>query len=49
MLTFGKFKLPKNFQDDEAFKNVKIRFHVVLGKKEEEVWSLKKISRLITI
>lgn len=49
MFIFAQFKLADNLHEDEAFKYVKMRFHTVLGKKEEEIWSLKKIVKLVSI
>lgn len=49
MFIFPQFKLADNFQDDEALKSFKMKFHIVLRKKEEEIWSMKKTMRLISI
>lgn len=35
--TSTQFKIVKNFNDKDEFKRLNIRFHVVLGKNEEEV------------
>lgn len=43
------FKIADNFNDTDDFKNWKIRFHSVLGKNEEEVWSSMKIVKVLTI
>lgn len=49
MFPFAQFKLAENYQDSEEYKSMKIRFHVVLEYKEEEVWSLVKIIKLVSI
>lgn len=49
MFTFAQFKLAGNYQDIEEYQSIKIRFHFVLGKKEEEIWSLMKIIKLVSI
>lgn len=49
MFTFTQFKLADNFSDTEEFKRMKIRFHFALFKKEEDVWSLVKYVKLISI
>lgn len=43
MFMFSQFKLENNFHEDENFKFVRMTFHVVLGMKWEEIWSLKII------
>lgn len=49
MFAFNQFKLAESFEDKDEYKRLKIRFHVVLGKSEEEVWSLVKIVKVISI
>lgn len=49
MFTFLQFKLPNDFQYDKSFKSVTIRFNDVLRKNKEEIPSLKKIIRLVSI
>lgn len=49
MFTFLQFKLPNDFQYEKSFKSVTIRFNDVLRKNKEEISSLKKIIRLVSI
>lgn len=49
MFTFAQFKLAKKIYDTEEYKSMKIRFYAILGKKEEDVWSLVKITKLVSI
>lgn len=49
MFTFPRYKLPNEFQDQDAHKSIKICFHFVLGMKVEEVRSLEKIVKLVSI
>lgn len=49
MFTFGLSKLAENYQDTEEYRSMKIIFHAILGKKEEEVWFLVKIIKLVSI
>ena len=41
--------LVDKFEDKEEYKKLKLRFHVVLGKKDEEVWSLLKIVKVLIV
>ena len=38
-----QFELADKYKDKTEFKCLKFRVHVVLGKKDEDVWSLVKI------
>lgn len=49
MFTFAQFKLAENYNDPKEFKKLKIPFHAVLGKTEEDVFSLVKIVKIISI
>lgn len=49
MFISSQYQLVNKFEDKEEFKRLKLRFHVVLGKKEEEVWSLVKIVKVLNI
>lgn len=49
MVAFSQFKFSESFKDKEEFKKLKSRFHAVLGKSKEDVWSLVKIVRIISI
>lgn len=46
---FIQFKIVYHFHEDENFKYMKMRSHVVLGQKKEQAWSLKKIIKLLFI
>lgn len=48
MFISSQYQLADKFEDKEEFR-MKLRFHVVLGKKEEEVWSLFKIVKVLNI
>ena len=45
----AQYQLIDKFEDREEFKKLKMRFHVVLRKKEEEIWSLVKIVKVLGI
>lgn len=49
MFMATQYQIVDKFVDKEEYKRLKIRFHVVLGKREEEIWSLVKIVRVIHI
>lgn len=49
MFITSQYQIVDQFQDKEEFKRLKIRFHAVVGKEEEEVWSLVKIVRVLSI
>lgn len=49
MFIFAQFKITKKYNDPKEFKKLKIHFHEVLGKKQEDVWSLVKIVKIISI
>lgn len=48
MFAFGHFKVSQIYKDQEEFKRLKIHFHAVLGKNEDEVWSLVKIEKVLS-
>ena len=43
LFTSPQFKLADNFKDKNKYKRLKIRFHVILEKIKDEVWSFLKI------
>ena len=49
LFTYSQFKIVKNFNDKEEFKRLKIRFHIVLRKNEEAIWSPMRIVKVMTI
>lgn len=49
MFVSTQYKLVDQFNDQEEYKRLKMRFHAVLGKKEEEVWSSVKIFKVMNI
>lgn len=49
LFVFPQVKVVECYKDKDEFKKMKIRFHVVLRKSEEEAWSLVKISKLVLI
>ncbi|CAI9282257.1 unnamed protein product [Lactuca saligna] len=49
LIMFSQFKLVENYQYREKLKNLKIRFHAVLGKIEEELWLLVKIIKFLSV
>lgn len=49
MLISGQYLLVDKFEDKNEYKKLKLRFHTVHGKKEEEVWSLDKIVKVMGI
>ena len=44
-----QFELADKYKDKTEFKCLKFRVHVVLGKKDEDVWSLVKIFQVLGI
>lgn len=49
MFIMSQFKAEVKCKDANEGKKLKIRFHAVLGKALEEVWSLEKIKKVISI
>lgn len=49
MFIYAQYQLIDKFDDKDVYKRLKLRFHVVLGKKEEEVWSFVKIVKVLNI
>lgn len=49
MFSFSQFKLAKNFNDQDEYKELKILFHVVHGKSKETFWFFVKIVIVISI
>ena len=43
MFMAAQYQIANKFEDKEEYKRMKIRFHAVLGKREEKIWSLAKI------
>ncbi|KAL7601073.1 hypothetical protein Lser_V15G24877 [Lactuca serriola] len=44
-----QYKISEKFDNPDDYTHMKIRFHVVLGKNPDEVWSLMKIKKVLTI
>lgn len=49
MFVDDQFEVAEKYKDKIEFKCMKFHFHAVLGKREEEVWSLIKIVRVLNI
>lgn len=49
LFTSSQFNFADNLNDKDKYKKLKIIFHAVLGKTEDEVWSLVKIVNVMTI
>lgn len=49
MFTFVELKIYESYNDPDEFMKLKIHFHIVLGKKEKDVWSLVKIVKVLPI
>ena len=49
MFLTAQYKTVDQFKDKYDFIHMKLRFHAVLGKEQEEVWSLVKIVQVISI
>lgn len=45
----SQYQLIDKFEDKDEYKRLKLRFHVVLGKPEEEVWYPVKIVKVLNI
>lgn len=48
MFISARYRLVARFEDKDEYKRLKMRFNVVLGKKEEEFWSSVKIVKVLT-
>ena len=49
MFITASYKISEKFENADEYTYMKIRFHVVLAKDQEEVWSLMKIKKVLTI
>lgn len=49
LFTSSQFKIADKFNDKHEFRKLKVLLHTVLGKNEDEVWSLVKIIKVMTI
>lgn len=49
MFIFSQYQIVDKFEDKEEYKILKLIFHVVLGKREEEICSLVKIVKVLNI
>lgn len=49
MFVSPQYQIIDKFEDKEKYKKLKMRFHVVLGKREEDMWSVVKIVRVLGI
>ena len=49
MFITAQYKVSERFKDPDEYTYLKIQFHAVLGKDQDEVWSLVKIKRVTTI
>ncbi|KAL7607644.1 hypothetical protein Lser_V15G16187 [Lactuca serriola] len=45
----AQYKISEKFDNPDDYTHMKIRFHVVLAKNPDEVWSLMKIKKVLTI
>ena len=45
----ARYQLIDKFEDKEEYKRLKLRFHAILGNKEEVVWSLVKMVKVLNI
>lgn len=45
----SQYKVVERFKKNEDFIHMKLRFHVVLGKYQEKVWSLIKVTQVLGI
>ncbi|KAL7587313.1 hypothetical protein Lser_V15G40383 [Lactuca serriola] len=45
----AQYKISEKFDNPDDYTHMKIRFHAVLGKNPDEVWSLMKIKKVLTI
>ncbi|KAL7609165.1 hypothetical protein Lser_V15G10960 [Lactuca serriola] len=45
----AQYKISEKFDNPDDYTHMKIRFHAVLGKNPDEVWSLMKIKKVVTI
>ena len=49
MFITAQYKVSEKFENPDDYTHMKIRFHVVLGKEQDEVWSLIKIKKVVAI
>lgn len=49
MFISAQYQLIDKFKDKKEFKKLKMKFHAVLGKKDEENWSLVKIVKVLGV
>ncbi|KAL7617007.1 hypothetical protein Lser_V15G03290 [Lactuca serriola] len=49
MFVTTRYKISEKFKNADEYISMKIRFHVVLAKDQDEVWSLMKIKKVLTI
>ena len=49
MFITAQYKISEKFENADEYTYMKIRFHAVLAKDQEEVWSLMKIKKVLTI
>lgn len=49
MFISSQYKLIDKFEDRDKYKRFNLRFHAILGKHKEEVWSLVKIVKVLNI
>ena len=47
MYISSQYQIVDKFEDKEEFERLKLRFNAVLGKTEEEIWSLVKIVKVL--
>ena len=45
----AQYKISEKFDNPDDYIHMKIRFHAILGKNPDEVWSLMKIKKVLTI
>ena len=49
MFISAQYQIVDKFEDKEEYKRLKLRFHAVIGKREEDIWSLVKIVNVLNI
>lgn len=49
MFLTAQYKIIDEFKDKDDFIQMKLRFHVVLGKDQEELWSLVNIVQVLSV
>ena len=45
----AQYKVVEKFDNEDYFIHMKLMFHAVVGKETEEIWSLVKIKKVVSI